>query len=161
MPLPTATETPPTPIIEPPPLKRPLVSRFDVEPVSLSMSKRFKTEEPKQSANPLSDSDSDSLMMEEIVVIDQTLTSAPLGKKKKKKSKSSVFQKYGEIIGQTNEELQRRDRRMQRFSEVEVRGTPPRVDTPDYVRDAQIAASIVRNTPPLCWERLTVEVLVT
>lgn len=50
---------------------------------------------------------------------------------------------------------------MQRFSEVEVRGTPPRVDTPDYVRDAQIAASIVRNPSPLSWEMLTVDVLVT
>lgn len=85
MSLPTATESPPTPLIEPPPQKRSLVSRFDVEPVSLSMSKRLKTEEPKQYTNPLSDSDSDSMMMEELVVIDQTLTPPPRERKRRRK----------------------------------------------------------------------------
>jgi hypothetical protein len=61
----------------------------------------------------------------------------------KKKKKKSSFQKYGETVGQTTEELARRDRRMQRFSDINDRATPPRVDTPDYVRDAQIAASLV------------------
>ena len=60
-----------------------------------------------------------------------------------KKKKKSAFQKYTETIGQTAEELARRDRRMQRFAEISERGTPPRVDTPDFVRDAQIAASLV------------------
>ena len=115
----------PPPTIEPPP-KRPLISRFDVEPEPISISKRLKTEPSTTSINPLSDSDSSS-MIEEIP---------------KKKNKTS-FQKYGEEISQTTEELQRRDRRMQRFSEIEARATPPRVDTPDYVRDAQIAASMV------------------
>lgn len=142
MPLPTTTQSPPPIIIEPP-TKRPLVSRFDVEPVSLSISKRLKTEDhPLQQSttnNPLSDSDDSDSMMDEVI----TETPTPPHPEKKKKTKSSTFQKYGQAIGQTKEELQRRDRRMQRFSEVEVRGTPPRVDTPDYVRDAQIAASIV------------------
>jgi hypothetical protein len=65
-----------------------------------------------------------------------------------KKKKKSSFQKYGETVGQTTEELARRDRRMQRFSDINDRATPPRVDTPDYVRDAQIAASLVPPFPP-------------
>jgi hypothetical protein len=64
---------------------------------------------------------------------------------KKKKSKSK-FAKFGDKLGQTKEELERRDRRMARFQD-EGRGTPPRVDTPDYTRDAQIAASIVSSPP--------------
>jgi hypothetical protein len=64
---------------------------------------------------------------------------------REKKSKSK-FAKYAEILGQTKEELERRDKRMARFQESEgvLRTTPPtRVNTPDYARDAQIAASIV------------------
>jgi hypothetical protein len=63
---------------------------------------------------------------------------------KKKKSKSK-FAKFGDTVAQTKEELDRRDRRMARFQDE----GPPRVDTPDYTRDAQIAASIVppRNAP--------------
>lgn len=100
------------------------------------MTKRLKTE-PTQTVtvNPLSDSESDSLMQE--VVADK--------KPEKKKKKKTSFQKFEESVSQTNEELQRRDRRLQRFELVE-RSIPPRTDTPDYVRDAQIAASIVR--PP-------------
>lgn len=131
----------PSPIIESPPIaKRPHVSRFDVEPVSLSMNKRLKTEPTSISTNPLSDSESESMIEVE------PPPSAPTSKKKKKKS---AFAKYGEAVGQTKEELQRRDRRMARFQEVEAaaRATPPRVDTPDYVRDAQIAASIVTPHP--------------
>jgi len=64
----------------------------------------------------------------------------------KKKSKSK-FVKHGEMLEQTKEEMERRDRRMARFQDGNggegVRTTPPRVDTPDYARDAQIAASIV------------------
>ena len=101
-----------------------VVSRFDIQPKTIPPSKR-----PKQSplsSNPLSDSDS---------------SSSPEPPKKK------TFQKYGEVIGQTKDELQRRDRRMQRFNDIAERATPPRVDTPDYMRDVQIAASIVN--PPL------------
>jgi len=134
MPLPTPPL--PSPVMESTSVKR---SRFDVEPVSISLTKRLKTEpEHTPSTNPLSDSESDS--MEEIAVVQQQ--SSLSSKKKKNKNKSS-FAKYGEVIGQTQDELQRRDLRMQRFSEIEARATPPRVDTPDYVRDAQIAASIV------------------
>ena len=116
----------PTPILEsPPPTKR---SRFDMQPSSISMNKRLKTESTP-STNPLSDSDSDSVAQEPVLV-------------PKKNKKKSAFQKYGDAIGQTNEELQRRDRRLQRF-EIAERTTPPRVDTPDFVRDAQIAATIV------------------
>jgi hypothetical protein len=91
------------------------------------------------STNPLSDSDSESM-----IELEPTIPTPPSKKKKKNKS---AFAKYGEVIGQTKEELQRRDRRMARFQEVEAaaRATPPRVDTPDYVRDAQIAASIVTS----------------
>ena len=108
------------------------------------MNKRLKTEpSTTTSTNPLSDSDSESM-----IELEPTLPS------KKKKKNKSAFAKYGEVIGQTTEELQRRDRRMARFQEVEAaaRATPPRVDTPDYVRDAQIAASIVRppTTFPPC-----------
>jgi hypothetical protein len=81
--------------------------------------------------NPLSDSEEDSAVEEP------------------PKKKKSAFQKYGEVIGQTTDELRRRDRRMQRFHDVVERGTPPRVDTPDYMRDVQIAASIVK--PSLPW----------
>jgi hypothetical protein len=137
MPLPTPL---PTPLMEPTTVKR---SRFDVEPVSISLAKRLRTEpQSTPSTNPLSESESDS--MEEIAIIEQE-TSQP-AKKKKNKNKSA-FAKYGEVIGQTKDELERRDRRMQRFSEIEARATPPRVDTPDYVRDAQIAASIVPPPP--------------
>ncbi len=144
MPLPTPLHSPP--VVEPTTVAK--RSRFDVEPVSISLAKRLKTEpQPTTSTNPLSDSESDS--MEEIAVVEQQeeqqeQQELPLSSAKKKKNKNkSAFAKYGEVIGQTKEELQRRDRRMQRFSEIEARGTPPRVDTPDYVRDAQIAASIV------------------
>ena len=134
MPLPTPL--PPTQAMEPSAVKR---SRFDVEPVAISIAKRLKTEpQPTLSTNPLSDSESDS--MEEIAVVERQTPPSP---KKKKNKNKSTFAKYGEVIGQTKDELQRRDRRMQRFSEIEARATPPRVDTPDYVRDAQIAASIV------------------
>ena len=84
--------------------------------------------------NPLSDSDSDSMDVVEVT--------------HEKKKKKSLFQKYGETIGQTAEELARRDRRMQRFAEINERATPPRVDTPDYVRDSQIAASLVPLLSP-------------
>ena len=141
MPLPTSLL--PASVMEPTTVKR---SRFDVEPVSISLAKRLKTEpQSTPSTNPLSDSESDS--MEEVAVIEQQPSQS--SKKKKNKNKSA-FAKYGEVIGQTKDELQRRDRRMQRFSELEARATPPRVDTPDYVRDAQIAASIV---PPPLWKR--------
>lgn len=125
MPLPTPLPPQPQLVIEPPP-KRPLVSRFDVEP---SLSKRIKTD-PVQSTNPLSESESESMLD-----VDQI--------PKTKKEKKSSFQRYGDTIGQTKEELQRRDLRMQRFAEpIFERPTPPRIDTPDYARDAQIAASI-------------------
>ena len=134
------------PTIESPPTiaKRPHVSRFDVEPVSLSMNKRLKTEPTTTSTNPLSDSESESM------IADPTSPAQPPSSSSSKKKKKSAFAKYGEAIGQTKDELQRRDRRMARFQEVEAaaRATPPRVDTPDYVRDAQIAASIVSPTTP-------------
>ena len=133
MTLQTPLQTPPIKIE--PAVKR---SRFDVEPVSISLAKRFKSEPQPVTNNPLSDVDSDS--MEEITVSEPQKPPTF----SKKKANKSVF---GEVMG-TKEELQRRDRRMQRFSEIEVGATPPRVDTPDYVRDAQIAASIVQ-TPPL------------
>jgi len=70
---------------------------------------------------------------------------------KKKKPKSKLVM-HGEMLGQTKEEIERRDRRMARFQDGNggegVRTTPPRVDTPDYARDAQIAASIVTPPPP-------------
>ena len=133
MPLPTPL---PTPVIEPTTVKR---SRFDVEPVSISLAKRLRTEpQSTPSTNPLSESESDS--MEEIGIIEEQ---TPQPAKKKKNKNKSAFAKYGEVLGQTKDELERRDRRMQRFSEIEARATPPRVDTPDYVRDAQIAASLV------------------
>jgi hypothetical protein len=141
MPLPITTPSPPPITIEPTKAttKRTLVSRFDIEP---SLTKRLKTDPQQEpSTNPLSDSDdSESVAIMDDVDIE---TFTPSTTKKKKKSK---FQKYGEIIGQTKEELQRRDRRMQRFSEIEGRGTPPRVDTPDYAQDAQIVASIVTRS---------------
>lgn len=163
MPLPTPLLQPshshltlsvPTSIEQPPPVaKRSHVSRFDVEPVSLSMNKRLKTEPSTttSSTNPLSDSDSESM-----IELEPTIPTPPSKKKKKNKS---AFSKYGEVIGQTKEELQRRDRRMARFQEVEAaaRATPPRVDTPDYVRDAQIAASIV--TPPTTFPSCSTVVL--
>lgn len=152
MPLPKPLQPTPAPSIDPPAPKRTLASRFDVEPVSLTLTKRLKTEPDSlkrhsmntmpltTSANPLSDSDSDSMDIVEIT---------PETKKKKKSS----FKKYSETIGQTTEELARRDQRMQRFAEMSERGTPPRIDTPDYVRDAQIAASLVplpsRSPSPL------------
>jgi hypothetical protein len=121
MPLPNPSLQQHQPMIIEATSKRPLVSRFDVEP---SLNKRIKTESTTPS-NPLSESESDSMVEE-------------LPKKKK-----SVFQKYGDSISHTKEEIQRRDFRLQRFQEIERNNTPPRVDTPDYVRDAQIAASIV------------------
>lgn len=132
-PAPTITPTFTTQPIVP---KRSLASRFDVEPASLSLNKRIKTapSTPVPSSNPLSDSDSDSMDIVEF---------APTATTEKKKKKKSAFQKYTETIGQTAEELARRDQRMQRFAEINERGTPSRVDTPDFVRDAQIAASLV------------------
>jgi hypothetical protein len=94
---------------------------------------------PLVNTNPLSDSDSDSMDVVEFI---------PKSTTEKKKKKKSAFQKYTETIGQTAEELARRDRRMQRFAEMSERGTPPRVDTPDYVGEAQIAASLVPSLPP-------------
>jgi hypothetical protein len=126
--MPIPTPSPPRPMVELPP-KRP-ISRFDVEPVSISLNKRLKTELstiPSTMTNPLSESDSDSAVEH------------PQPQKKTQ----SAFQGYGDAINKTKEELQRRDHRIQRFSEAEARATPPRVDTPDYVRDAQIAASLV------------------
>jgi hypothetical protein len=122
MPLPSPLR-PSIPVEQPPP-KRTLASRFDVEPVAISLNKRFKTSpkaSPLTSNNPLSDSDTDTMSIE------------PPPKKKK-----SAFQKYGEVIGKTKEELSRRDRRMQRFAEMAAASTPPRVDTPDYARDVQM-----------------------
>ena len=135
----------PTPLLPPPVIELTTVkrSRFDVEPVSI---KRLKTEpQPSPSTNPLSDSESDSA--EEIAVVQQEQQQPSPSSKKKKNKNKSAFAKYSEVIGQTKDELERRDRRMQRFSELEARATPPRVDTPDYVRDAQIAASIVPPIP--------------
>jgi SAC3 family protein LENG8/THP3 len=108
--------------------KRPLVSRFDVAP---SLSKRIKVDSPP-STNPLSDSDSDAMHDIE-----------PAPPKKRKKEKKSSIEKFGETVGQTKEEIQRRDLRLQRFAEnASELSTPSRTDTPDYVQDAQIAASI-------------------
>ena len=150
MPLPRPLQLTPTPAPTVTPIaapKRTLASRFDVEPPSLTLKKRLKSDsdssfslksrikhEPlTSSGNPLSDSDYDSMDIVELT---------PESNKKKKK-KASMFKKYSESIGQTAEELSRRDARMQRFAEINERGTPPRVDTPDYMRDAQIAASLV------------------
>ena len=66
MPLPTPLHSPP--VVEPTTVAK--RSRFDVEPVSISLAKRLKTEpQPTSSTNPLSDSESDS--MEEIAVVQQ------------------------------------------------------------------------------------------
>lgn len=120
MPLPTPLQ--PRSVIPTP--QRSLVSRFDVAPPTIALNKRPKAS-PLTTSNPLSDSDTDSMI------------------EQPPKKKKSAFQKYGEVIGQTKDELQRRDRRMQRFNDIAERGTPPRVDTPDYMRDVQIAASLV------------------
>jgi SAC3 family protein LENG8/THP3 len=125
MPLPTYLQEP-KPEPEPVLTKRTIISRFDVEPTAM---KRIKS--PAPTSNPLSDSDSDSMIIEE---------------KPKKKRKSS-FQKYNESISQTKEELERRNQRMARFTEVDRSIPPTRVDTPDYVRDSQIAASITNSLP--------------
>ena len=69
-----------------------------------------------------------------------------IDEKPTKKKKKSSFQKYNDAISQSKEEVERRNQRMARFAEVD-RATPPRVDTPDYVRDAQIAASINNSLP--------------
>jgi len=117
MPVPSPRQ--PSPVPEPTPKR----SRFDVEPGSIALAKRIKME-PTQSANPLSESDSDAM--------------ADVTPPKKKKS---AFQKYGDEISQTQEEIARRDRRLQRFQEQEAQLL--RTETPDYTRDAQIAASLV------------------
>jgi len=88
--------------------------------------------EPTPSTNPLSESDSDAM-------VDVTPP---------KKKKKSAFQKYGDDISQTEEEITRRDRRLQRFQEQE--GPLPRTETPDYTRDAQIAASMVLLSESEC-----------
>jgi SAC3 family protein LENG8/THP3 len=124
MPIPNPVQEPqPQPVVT----KRTLISRFDVEPTAM---KRLKSP-ALTSSNPLSDSESDSMIIEE----------------KPPKKKKSAFQKYGDAISHTKEELERRNQRMQRFSEPERATTPIRVDTPDYVRDAQIAASITSSLP--------------
>ena len=142
MPLPTPLQEPkPEPVIP----KRTLISRFDIEPTGM---KRLKSPAVPVTSNPLSDSESETSIIEE----------------KPKKKKKSVFQKYGETISQTKEELERRDRRMQRFSDIQTPDsatTPMRVDTPDYVRDAQIAASIVWSSIARMETKTDLEFVVT
>jgi hypothetical protein len=101
--------------------------------------KRLKTEHPV-TANPLSDSDSDSSMEIHKPPPKPIYVPLPVPKQKKKKKKSALHVSNDMVDNPA--ELERRDRRMQRFGE-EARATPPRVDTPDYIRDSQIAASLV------------------
>jgi hypothetical protein len=148
IPIPTVSPSPGPEAFDTTPSKRSVASRFDVEPLSVTLNKRLKTEH-SVTTNPLSDSNSDSEMEEPPRSVPQPV---PKPKKKKKKHAPSV---PSEPIADSQAEIERRDRRMQRFAD-DGRTTPSQVDTPDYIQDSQIAASLVYSNDN--FERLIIDI---